>query len=129
MPIINPDTSAAVDMGPIEPGTYKAKITAVTVEMSKKGNPMVVPSFDVMVSGKPKPRKAYLVISGEGSGGFDQLLRATGNVGLAESYKDPQQSNPDFDTDTLIGMELDVVIESNLYEGQKRDQIRTFLKS
>lgn len=128
-PIINPDTSAAQDMGPIAPGTYKAKIEAVEYKISDAGNPMIVPEFAVVVDGKAKKRKAFLVITGEGAYGFDQLLRATGFSQLADQYRDPQQANPDFDTDSLIGQELDVVIDHQMYKGEKRDAIKTYLKS
>lgn len=129
MPLINPDTSQALEMGAIEPGTYPGKITAVDYGKSKSGNNMITVSIEVMVEGKPRPRKAYHVISGEGSYGFDQLLRATGFADLADAYKDPTQENPPFDTDSLLGQEFMVVVDSQIYNGEKRDQIKTYLKS
>lgn len=128
MPVIQPDTSAALEMGAIEPGTYPGKITSVDFQLSSKGNQMVVPTVEVTVDGKPRSRKAYLVISGEGSYGFDQLLRAAGFEAQADQYRDPQQENPPFDTDSLIGQEVNVVIDVELYKGQKRDNIKSFLK-
>lgn len=131
MPIVNPDTSAVKEQGPIDPGTYPAKITAVEFQTSKNsGNPMIVPSFDVTVGETVRPRKAWLVITGEGAYGFDQLLRSTGFDELADQYKDPSvQPKPGFDTDDLVGQELMVVVESDTYNGQLRDKIRTFLKA
>jgi len=130
MPIINPDTSEAMDMSPIEPGTYSATVRQVDFKLSKeKKTPMIVPKFEVMVEGKPRSRNANLVISGPGSSGFDQLLRATGFVELADQYKDPNQPNPDFDTDSLIGIELQVRIDQELYEGEMRDNIKSFARA
>lgn len=127
-PIVNPDTSQAQELTAIEPGTYKAKITAVESKTAEKsGNPMIVVSFDVDVAGKNRGRKAYLVIVGEGAFGFDQLLRSTGFTELADKYKAGQQVP--FDTDQLVGQELNVVIESDTYQGQLRDKIRSFLKA
>lgn len=129
MPVIQPDTSAAQDMGAIEPGTYAAKIVACDYKMSKSGNPMIVPKFDVTVDGKTRSRSSYLVVTGEGAFGFDQLLRATGFGAMADQYRDPSQPNPPFDTDNLIGQELNVVISTEIYNGEKRDAIKGYLKA
>jgi hypothetical protein len=127
MPTIQPDTSEAQEMAPIQPGTYAARIAEVDVKTSKQGNPMIVPKFKVNVDGKERTRQAYLVITGEGAYGFDQLLRATGFANLADQYRDPRQPNPEFDTDQLIGQELMVVVEPDVYQGQKRDKIQSYL--
>lgn len=132
MPVLNPDTSQAQDFTtPIEPGTYHAKIVACAAQNSKKGNPMIVPKFEItMPDGKTRTRQAYLVITGEGAMGFDQILRACHMTDLADQLRDPSVSpKPSFDTDTLVGQELQVIIEPNLYEGQKRDQIAGYLRN
>jgi hypothetical protein len=131
MPVVNPDTSAAQEMTAIPAGTYKAKIVEVTFETSKSaGNPMIVPKFEVMVDGKPRTRKAYLVITGEGAYGFDQLLRSTGFDTVADQYKVKDgAAKPAFDTDQLIGQELNVVIEAETYNNQLRDKIKSYLKA
>lgn len=129
MPTINPDTSAAQEMSAIEPGTYRAKIVSVEFKMSKSGNPMIVPKFELDVEGKKRNRQSYLVISGEGAYGFDQLLRACGFADLADQYKDPNQANPPFDTDDLVGSELEVVVDTDMYNGEKRDNIKKYLRA
>lgn len=122
MPIITPDLSEVNK--PIDPGTYAAKITAVEYKTSKAGNPMIVPQFDVDVNGKRKVRSAHLVITGETAFGFEQLLRACHFDDVANSLK----SNPTpFDTDQLVGQELQVVIDSDTYNGQLTDRIKSFL--
>jgi len=136
MPVLQPDTSAAEDFSqPIPPATYKASIVACEAGKSKAGNQKIMPKFKIMVDGHERTRTAHLVISGEGSMGFDQLLRATHNSDLADQYRDASISpKPGFDTDTLVGAELQVIVEENLYkpEGggqeQKRDQITGYLK-
>jgi len=130
MPIVNPDTSNISEQGAIEPGTYKAKVSAVDFQTSKSGNPMIVVSMDVDVNGKSRPRKTWLVITGEGAYGFDNLLRATGFEEIADKFRDASvQPKPDFNTDDLIGQEVNVVIESDTYNGQLRDKVRSFLKA
>lgn len=131
MPIIQPDTSQQIDMGPIEPGTYNAKIVACSFERSKeKGTPMIVPELEVNVDGKLRKRKTWVVTEGAGSFNFDQLLRACNFDALADTYKDPNVANPDFDTDSLIGQELQVVVDTQLdKQGNPRDNIKTFLKA
>lgn len=132
MPIINPDTSEQIDLGPIEPGTYKAKIEKVDFELSKsKGTPMIIPEFAIQVGdGKPRMRKAWIVITGPGSYNFDQLLRACGFDTYADQYKDPSQANPDFDTDNLIGQDLQVVMDRKLDDkGNARDEIKAYLRA
>jgi len=129
MPVINPDTSQAQEMGPIEPGTYPAKIMSVISKNSKAGNPMLEIALELAVEGKTRTRKTWVVTSGEGAFNFDQLLRATGFAALADQYKDPTADHPGFDTDDLIGQEVNVIVESNLYQGQMRDQIRGFQKA
>lgn len=128
MPLINPDTTQMLEMGAIDSGTYQAEITAVDFKSSKAGNPMIIVSFGVQVGDTVRPRKSYLVITGEGAYNFDQLLRATGFHVLADQYKDKNvQPKPSFDTDSLVGQKVQVVIEPNLYEGQMRDQIKSYL--
>lgn len=131
MPIVNPDLSEVASQTAIEPGTYKAKVTNVEAGVSKSsGNPMLTVSLDVMVDGKARPRTAYLVISGKGAYGFEQMLRATGFGDIADKFKDPNvQPKPDFDTDQLIGQELEVVVEQEPYNSELRDKIRSYLKA
>lgn len=125
-PVINPDLS---EVGPIEPGTYKAKVIKCDAGTSGKGNPKIVPTFEVEVDGEVKSREAHIVTSGPGAFTFSQLLRACGLDGLANQYEDKSQPNPPFNTDELIGSVLSVVIDENMYEGQKRDQITAYLKA
>lgn len=130
MPIIQPDLSEVKSMGPIEPGIYKGKITAVEYKTSGKGNPMIVPTIEVEVAPEDKrTRNAYLVVTGAGAYGFEQLLRACGFDDVADKYRDPAAEKPAFDTDNLIGQELNVQIESDTYNGQMRDKIQSYLKA
>jgi hypothetical protein len=143
MPLIQPDTSEAVDLSPIPEGTYAAKVTEAPPQISKeKKTPMIVPKFAIEVPGREKPatRKAFLPVSGEGSSGFDMLLRACHFDELADQYKDKNVNpKPPFDTDQLIGQELMVIIVPEPYQredgqGNKvgeiemRDKIKGFLK-
>lgn len=135
MPVLQPDTSAAEDFStPIEPGTYHARIIACEAGRSKQGNQKIMPKFKIQVNGHDRTRTAHLVVSGEGSMGFDQLLRACHMNDLADAYRDASlQTKPPFDTDTLIGQELQVVVEENIYKPdngpeQKRDQLTGFLR-
>lgn len=134
MPIIAPDTSMAEDFAPLD-GTYPAKILAVAYEISKKGNPMIVPEFEIQIgNGKVRNRKTYLVITGAGAMNFDQLLRAAGFSELADQYRDPAVANPEFDTDRLVGCELQVVMQKRMYNdatGTQKlgDEVSTYLKS
>lgn len=125
MPLIAPDTSQAIDMTPILPGTYRARVQEIGFELSKKGNPMVVVKFGVTVDDKVRSRNSYLVITGEGAGGFDQLLRSCHFVTEADAYR--AGGKEPFDTDKLLGQELLVVIDTQQYEGSPRDFIKTFL--
>lgn len=128
MPIINPDTTQMVDMGPITPGTYPAEAISVEYTNSKAGNPMIVVSWEIDVGGTKRPRKAYHVITGEGAAGFDNLLRSCHFTQLADQYKDPKvMPKPSFDTDQLIGQRVQVIIEPNLYNNEMRDQIKSYL--
>jgi len=135
-PVLQPDTSAAEDFStPIPPGTYKAHIIDVEVGKSKAGNQKIMPKFELDVDGKKRTRTAHLVISGEGSMGFDQLLRACKMNDLADAYRDPTVSpKPPFDTDSLRGHDVMVVVEENIYKPdtgpeQKRDQLTGYLRA
>lgn len=125
MPIIQPDLSE-ID-APLESGTYAAKIIECDAQTSKKDNPMIVPKFELVVDGKRRVRQAYLVITGQGAYGFQGLLRACGFHEYADRLK--AGSKEPFDTDQLIGQELNVVVEETLYNGEKRDQIKSYLKA
>jgi hypothetical protein len=84
-PIIQPDTSQAQDMGPMEPGTYQASVAEVGFQNAKSsGNPMIVPKIKVQYEGNERTRLTYLVIVGEGAFGFDQFLRACGFDAIAD---------------------------------------------
>ena len=129
MPLVTPDTSLAEDLSPIEPGTYPARIDTCGADKSKeKGTNMIIPVFKVQVNGKDRTRKSYLVIEGPGAWNFDQLLRACHMVELADKYRDPSvQPKPALNTDVLLNQKLNVVIEEEMYNNQKRDKISGFL--
>jgi hypothetical protein len=119
------------DMSPTEPGTYPAKITECPFQTSKAGNPMIVPVFEIKVGDSTKTRRTFLVTEGKGTAGFDALLRACHFDKLADQYRNGEQVP--FDTDQLIGQELNVVIDQEMYapEGgtpEPRDRIKTFMK-
>jgi len=131
-PLIKPDLTDADSFGPIEPGTYPAKIESVEFKQSGKGNPMIVPKFAIAVGDKVRKRNSYLVIAGEGAYGFSQLLRATHFDELAQAYGDKSISladKPEFNTDDLIGQELMVVLDHQLYNGEMRDTIKNYLRA
>lgn len=133
MPLINPDLTEAIELGPIAPGTYPAKIVGCEFKTSAKGKPMVVPELEITVEGKARKRKAYLVISGPGAYGFEQILRACHFDAYADTLKDPTAPKSGFDTDQLVNQQLQVVIESEVrndegHVGELSDRIKTFLK-
>ena len=128
MPIINPDTSEVQSLAALEPNVYPATIAAVEFKTSKSsGNPMIVPTFEIVHDGKARKRNAYLVITGEGAYGFDSLLRAVGFDDYADRLK--AGSKESFDTDTLVGLSLNVQVENEAYNGEMRDKIAGFLKA
>lgn len=125
MPIITPDLSEVNK--PLDPNTYPAVIEApIDMATSKADNPMIVVPFRIDVgNGKTRKRTARLVITGAGAFGFAQLLRACkfGDVADALQRGEP---NP-FDTDKLIGQRLNVVVEADVYQGNKTDKIVGYL--
>lgn len=137
MPTLQPDTSQAQDFStPIESGTYPARVVSADGGKSKAGNPKLVVKFEVNVGGQKRTRTSHLPVTGEGTFGFDALLRAAKMDSLADAYRDPAvQPKPPFDPATLAGSEVMVVIEPNLYKNEatgteeKRDQITGYLKA
>lgn len=128
MPILTPDTSSAQDFSRIDLGTYRAKIGKVESQQSKKGNPMIVPTFLLTVNNMEREVESFLVITGKGAMGFDKLLRAAGFGELADKYRDASvQPKPPFDTDALVGKVVNVVIDHQMYEGELRHTISTYL--
>ena len=125
MPILTPDTSNI--LGNIPPGTYPADITEAEAQVSKKGNAMVVPTFSITVDGKQYTRKAYVVVEGPGAFNFDQLLRAVGQASLADRYRAGEKVP--FDTDTLKGAHLNIIIDTEIRDNQERDTIKGYLKA
>lgn len=127
MPIITPDTSEMQEFKPIDPGTYPARIVQVDSGTSGTGNPKIVVTMQVEVDGKEIKRQAHLVTKGPGSFNFDQILRATGQG----EYADELKKNPGlpFDTDVMVGQTIQVVIDHQLYQGETRDQIKSYLRS
>ena len=128
MPIIYPNTADMIDMSPIEPGVYAGTILEADAKTSAKGNPMVVAKLEVQVNGKTKIRTSYLVVTGPGSGQFDQLLRACHMDDLADQFKNGESAP--FDTDSLTGQSLMVRVEADTDDsGNIRDQIRGFMRA
>lgn len=126
MPIVNPDTSEMMQFTTLEPGVYPGKIISADVKTAKSGNLMTTPEVEITVGDQTVKRTAYLVIAGKGSGGFDSLLRACGFDAVADEAK--AGGKPAFNTDDLIGLQVNVQIENEVYEGKVRDSIRGFLK-
>lgn len=127
MPVVNPDLSQAEDLGAHEPGTYRAKIESCEVTKSReKGTNMIVPSFELRTGdGKIFHRRAYIVTEGAGAGNFEQLLRACRLDEVADKLR---TSPAPFDTDILLGQEVNCILENEEYKGQMRDRINGFLK-
>jgi hypothetical protein len=128
MSIVEPDFSEALDMSPIDEGTYPARLIAGKMTMSKGGpGKESVPLFEAVVqlnvSGKNRERNVYLVTKGKGAGGFQQLLRAVGRDDLAGG-------GVAFDTDELLNIDFFAVVTKQ-QEGQYagRDQVTSFLKA
>lgn len=136
MPVLQPDTTEAEDFStPINPGTYKARIDSCDGGVSKNGNQKIMPIFKVKVGDQTRTRKAHIVITGAGAMSFDQLLRACHMDKLADHYRDKSvKEKKPFDTNTLVGQELQIIIDKDLYKpedgGQERvtDKIIGYLK-
>ena len=128
MAVIQPRTQDMVDLTPLDPGTYKGRITSVTEGESKAGNPKIVVKFAVTTAdGKTRPRTAHIATTGEGAWNFDQLLRACHMENIANQLKAGEDIP--FDTDALLEQELNLVMDHQLYQGQTRDQITSYLKA
>ena len=126
MPIMEPDTSEVKTMLPLDAGVYKAKVVAVDFKTSKAGNPMIVPEFEIAdPEGVLRKRSSYLVIKGEAAFGFDSFLRAVGMQDTADQIKSGEKIP--IDTDIFIGLELNVQIENDTYNGRITDQVKGFL--
>lgn len=127
MPIIEPDLSETEQLGPHDPGTYKATIETVEATKGKeKGTPMLVLNCAcVDGEGKVFHRKAWVVTAGAGAGNFEQLLRACNLDGVADQLR---TSKAPFNTDVLVGQQVNVILENEEYKGQMRDRINGFLK-
>lgn len=128
---LTPDTAEARDlMSPIEPGTYPARIVKAEAKTSKNGNPGLELKLHVNVQGTEKTRTSWVNVTGKGAMAFDQLLRACHMDDLADIYADKSNPNkPLFDEGTLVGQDVSVVIDQQLYEGQMRDQVKSYMKA
>lgn len=125
MPMIQPDLS---DVGPIEAGTYKARIDSCAPGVSKAGNPKLDIQFSIFTGGeKPKTRKIGMPYSGAGAFGFASLLRACHMAELANAYQSKDDVKPAFDTDSLVGQELMVTVEADTWNDQLTDKITGYL--
>lgn len=127
MPIIQPDLSDVQSDDPMEPGTYRARCKAASAETSKAGNPMIVLDSVVDYNGQTRTKRDWIVTTGKAAFKFDILLRACGFDELADKYKRKEQVP--FDTDELVGQEYSVVIESDMYNGEPTDRVKTYLKN
>lgn len=127
MGIIYPNLKDVKEFVRIEDGTYPAKITEVQAGVSKAGNPKVTVKHDVNVEGEVRPRTSDLAISGAGAGQFEQLLRACGKDEFADKLR-AGEGLP-FDTDELVGMDVQVIVGSEMYQNELRDRIKGYLRA
>lgn len=129
MSVIQPRTSDMVDLSPIDPGTYPATITACETGTSGAGNPKIVVSHEVTVPDRsePAPRDNHLAITGKGTWGFDQLLRACSMEEIADRLKAGEDAP--LDTEVFIGQSVMVIIDQHEYQGSMRDSIVGYLKA
>lgn len=125
MPLIEPNFDEAQNFAPLESGVYKARIISADVGKSKGGNNMTTPVFEISHNGEEFKRTAYLVVEGKGAGGFESLLRATGFGQYADQIKNGEKAP--FNTDDLIGLEVNVQVEQSEYQGRLRDNIVGYL--
>lgn len=127
MPIIEPDLSEAEQLGAHEPGTYKGSIETVEVTKGKeKGTPMIVVNLACQDGdGKIFHRKTWIVTSGAGAGNFEQLLRACNLEDVADSLR---TSKAPFNTDVLVGQQVNVIMDNEEYKGRMQDRVTGFLK-
>lgn len=124
MPIIKPDLTEMNQ--PIAPGTYPAVVEGpIEVGSSKANNPKLIIKFGVDVNGKQRPRTVHQVITGAGAFGFAQLLRACKFGDVADQLQ--RGEDVPFDTDKLIGQRLNVVVESDTWNGNLTDKIVSYL--
>lgn len=71
MPVVQPDFSEAIDLSPIDEGTYPAKMSVIKLTTSKaKGEPMLECTCVMQVHGKPRERNTWMLTQGKGSGSF-----------------------------------------------------------
>ena len=124
MPIIEPDLSQ-IQSNVIDPGSYPAKITSAEPGISSSNNPKVVVKFDVDVGGKTYHRQSHIVTSGAGAFNFESLLRAVHMGDIADRLRAGEKVP--FDTDSLIGQQLIVVVEASIYNNMPSDQIKSYL--
>lgn len=127
MPIIYPDTSEAIEFGPLPVGVYDATIVSVGSGVSKSGNP----KLDVQLSigrpdGSTAQRTVSLVYTGKGARLFDQMLRSAGFGAEADQFKSGQATP--FNTDDLIGQSVRVrIVHRTGDDGVVRDQVDQFV--
>lgn len=102
MALIKPDFSEVSK--PIQPGTYNARVVAGEIQTSQKGQPMV--SWKLELFGSPDVNNRVVftrtMVSGPGASRLKQLYAAA----IGEDLKDGEQ----FDTDSLIGKEINVTL-------------------
>lgn len=126
MPVITPDLSEVSSLEPIKPGTYKGEIKSLIAKQSKAGNDMLEGKADIEVDGSNRTRTFWLTFKGKGAYNFEALLRACSLDKQADDFKNG--TGADFDTDMLVGQQVNFVIEHDTYNGNLTDKVKTFTK-
>lgn len=126
--MLMPDTS---DVGPIDGGTYKATVLSAIAGVSKTGGQKLVVDFGVDVGGKTRKRTSHMPVTGSGAFGFNALLRACHFDEAANKIQDKNIAPVDkaFDEAQLVGQNLMLVIEPDIYNGQPTDKITGYLRA
>lgn len=124
---VNPEAEISAGFEPVKPGTYRMRIKEVTDRNPEKNDLRIVLEF-------VSPASELLGLSGEPLKGLPgslydyimldsdkqwKLRTLTEAAGLPWEDYDP--------TTELVGRELDVVIKTELYEGETRNKVSRYV--
>lgn len=108
--LVTPNFDEAVEMKPLLPGIYSARVIKHESTHSKKGDPMIKWTMVIfgatgdMKSANDREISAYTMMTGKGAGKLRDMLKATGL---------PYDGSP-FDPDEASGKEVQITLKKNL---------------
>lgn len=131
MPIITFNKADFLKGQPLTPGWYKAKITNFEQKTPKGGSDSLnyKPTFALTIPGRPADEMPEIehTFNSKAIGMMIPFIAAKEGKTVQQILDGMTNGTYSFDTDSVIGIEMQIKVENEMYEGRLVNKIKGFL--